>query len=76
MDPQWLLVNVHPHAKRDVLITLGPGRFEAWVTPKPLGGRANEAVVNLLRHHLQIPRGRLQLMKGGSGRHKVFKMLG
>ena len=76
MDPQWLMVKVHPHAKRDVLITLGAGRFEAWVRPKPIEGQANNAVIKLLTQHLQIPQERLQLVKGGSGRHQVFKILG
>ena len=76
METQWISVKVHPHAAKDVLIGVGPGRFEAWVKAKPMEGRANEAVSNLLVRTLRIPQGRLRLIKGALGRHKVFKVIG
>ena len=86
MDPGWISVKVHPCAGKDVLVSVAPGRFEAWVRAKPMEGRsptpkalvwgrANEAVVKLLTRTLQIPRGHLRLMKGRSGRQKVFRIL-
>lgn len=71
----WIAVKVHPGAGKDVLVQLGPGRFEAWIKAKPVDGRANEAVGVLLRRALQIPVGHLKLVKGGFGRHKVFQVL-
>lgn len=76
MDQRWLSVKVHPNAGKDVLVSLGPSRFEAWVKAKPMDGRANEAVHQLLARSLQIPQQRLRLVKGASGRHKVFTVLG
>lgn len=69
---QYLSVRVHPNAGKNILVSLGPGRFEAWVSAKPIAGRANEAVEALLARHLQA---RVKLMKGGSGRHKVFRLV-
>ena len=71
----WIAVKVHPNAGKDVLVQLGPGRFEAWIKAKPVEGRANEAVSHLLARTLKIPPGHLKLVKGGFGRHKVFQML-
>ena len=75
MPDQWLSVKVHPRAGKDVLVQMGPGRFEAWVRAKPLSGQANEAVRVLLARALQIAPGRLRLVKGWSGRHKVFRVI-
>lgn len=75
MSTQWIMVRVHPRANKDVLIALGPGRFEAWVRAKPIEGQANSAVSTLLARTLQIAANRLRLVKGSRGTHKVFQIV-
>ena len=75
MEDYYLTVKVHPNAGKDILIGLGPGRFEAWVRAKPMEGRANEAVVSLLAKGLRIPHASIRLIKGGIGRNKVFRII-
>lgn len=74
MISQRIHVNVHPKAGKEVLVSLGPDRFEAWVKAKPVDGEANEAVRALLARVLQIPRSRIRLIKGRSGRQKIFRI--
>ncbi len=74
MDTQWLSVKVHPHAKKDLLVCTGPGRFEAWVRAKPMDGQANTALQALLARALRISPQHIRLAKGAMGRHKVFKV--
>ena len=74
MPIQWIMVRVHPRASKDVLVALGPGRFEAWVRAKPIEGQANDAVTTLLARMLQIPASRVRLVKGSRGTHKVFQI--
>ena len=76
MGDLWMTVKVHPNAGKDVLVSLSPGRFEAWVKTKLMEGRANEAVVNLLVRNLQVARDQVRLVKGHHGRVKVFKVTG
>ena len=76
MDQRWFSVKVHPNAGKDVLVSVGPSRFEAWIKAKPIEGRANEAVIGLLARSLRIPPQHLRLVKGAAGRHKVFTILG
>ena len=76
MTTLWISVKVHPSASKDVLISTGAGCFEAWVKAKPVVGRANQAVAALLAKHLAISPQRLRLVKGHSGRHKVFHIMG
>ena len=70
-----LSVKVHPNAGKDVLLSQGPGRFEAWVKAKPIHGDANEAVERLLSRALGIARNQLKLVKGRGGRVKVFQVI-
>ena len=76
MQQQWLTVKVHPNAGKDVLVSMGPGRFEAWVKAKPMDRQANESVARLLAAALQVAPARLRLVKGRSGRQKLFTVLG
>ena len=71
---RYLYIKVHPHAGKDVLVSVGPGRFEAWVKAKPVGGQANEALAALLSRDLQLPPRGIQLVKGRSSRRKVFRV--
>ena len=76
MPQESISVKVHPNASKDVLVSTGPGRFEAWIRAKPIEGRANEVVLGLLAQGLRIPREQLRLVKGRMGRHKVFRVVG
>ncbi len=75
MTPQWISIKVHPAAGKDVLVSLGNGRFEAWLREKPIGGAVNEALVGLVGRSLRITPARIRLVKGRSGRHKVFRIV-
>jgi len=44
------------------------------VTAPPDAGRANAAVVALLARALGVPKTRLELLRGGSGRDKLFRV--
>ena len=75
MSERWIYVKVHPNARKDILVSMTPDRFEAWVRAKPIAGFANDAVTNLLARTLQIPQDCLRLVKGRSSHRKIFKIL-
>ena len=75
MTPYSIYVKVHPSAGKEVLVSVGPGRFEAWVKAKPIDGRANEAVASLVARTFKIPASHVLLVKGRSGLRKVFRIL-
>jgi uncharacterized protein len=52
---------------------------DAWkvrVAAPPEGGKANDAVLDLLAAQLEIPRASLKLVSGSSGRDKVVELAG
>jgi len=71
-----LRVRVSPGARKTEVV----GRHgEAWklrVAAAPADGKANEAVVGLLAKVLAVPRARVALVAGHSGRDKVVELVG
>jgi len=71
-----LRVRVSPGARKTEVV----GRHgEAWklrVAAAPADGKANEAVVGLLAKVLAVPRARVVLGAGHSGRDKVVELVG
>ena len=69
-------LRVSPGARRNELV----GRFgEGWkvrVAAPPEGGRANDAVLDLLARELSLPRRSLSIVSGQTAREKVVQMEG
>ncbi len=69
-------LRVSPGARSSELV----GRHgEAWkvrVAAPPEGGRANEAVLDLLAERLALPRRSLSIVSGHTAREKVVRMEG
>ncbi len=74
MSDLWISVKVHPGAGKDIMIQHAPGRLEAWVRAKPVQGEATAALVGLLARTFAVSPGSIRLVKGRSGRHKVFRI--
>ncbi len=74
MTERYLRVKVHPRAGRDAVKRLGEDAFEVWVRAKPIEGQANEALLALLARFLEIPRDKLQLVRGTTGRNKRIRV--
>jgi len=71
-----LKLRVSPGARRP---GIGGRHGDAWkvrVSAPPEGGRANEAVLDLLADALDVSRGRLALVSGHSSRDKVVVLNG
>ena len=71
-----LSVKVHPRAKRSAIT----GRFgDAWkldLAAPPVDGKANEECVRFLAEFAGVPRSRVRIVTGASGRMKVVEIEG
>lgn len=63
-------IRVTPHAKQNKVVE-NDGILRVYTTVAPENGRANDAVVELLSEHLGIPKSRIKIIKGLTGRDKV-----
>ena len=75
-DGRIFTVRVTPRASRNA-VAAGPEGgpdLVVRVTVVPEGGKANAAVVKLLAKALGVPKSRLELVRGATGRDKQFRV--
>lgn len=71
-----LAVRVQPKAKRNAVLGERAGALRVSVTAPPEDGRANDAVLALLREHFKLQRSQLALLSGQTNRNKVVLVRG
>lgn len=77
MNAARIAVRVHPGARRDALVgRLAGGEWKVAVSAPPEGGRANEAVVELLAELLGVKRRQLVVARGAASRAKTIEVTG
>ena len=69
-------LRVSPGARRNELVGRHGEGWKVRVAAPPEGGRANDAVLDLLARELSLPRRSLSIVSGQSAREKVVRMEG
>ena len=67
---------VAPRASRAVLGPVVGDRLRVAVTSPPVDGKANAAVIETFAKALGIPRARVQIVRGETGRRKTLRIEG
>lgn len=70
--PIW----AQPGARKEGILGVQNGSLKVAVTAPADQGRANKALVELLRAVLQVKRSQVELLKGDRSRHKVLLIRG
>ena len=63
-------VRVTPHAKQNKVVDVD-GVLRVYTTVAPENGRANNAVIELLSDYFDVPKSKINIIKGLTGRDKV-----
>ena len=71
-----LPLRVQPKAKRNAILGEQAGALKVSVTAPPEDGRANDAVLALLREEYKLQRSQLELLGGQTNRNKVVLVRG
>lgn len=66
-------VRVTPHAKQNKVVQTD-GVLRVYTTVAPENGRANDAVVKLLSEYLDVPKSKIKILRGLTGRDKVVSI--
>lgn len=69
----FLKVKVHPGSKKNEVVEKSHDSFEIFVRAKPVEGKANDAVIDLLSDYLKLPRSGLRLVRGATSRNKIIE---
>jgi uncharacterized protein (TIGR00251 family) len=75
-DGVLLSVKLQPRASANEIGEPLGGELRIKVTAPPVDAAANEALVRLLADTLDCPRGRVELVRGQTSRHKLVKLYG
>ena len=71
-----IALRVQPKAKRAAILGEQAGALKVAVTAPPEDGKANEAVIDLLRSRFKFSRSRLEILSGHTNRNKVLLVRG
>jgi len=75
-DGVLLAVKLQPRASKNEIVGALGSELRIKVTAPPVDVAANEALLRLLAEALDCPRGRVELIRGHTSRHKVVKLHG
>jgi uncharacterized protein (TIGR00251 family) len=75
-DGVVLSVKVQPRASKNSIESNAGNELRIKVTAPPVDSAANEALVRYLSEILNIPRNRIEILRGHSSRHKIVKLFG
>jgi uncharacterized protein len=71
-----LVLRVTPRAsKNEIVEILSDGTVKVRLTAPPVEGKANEALLKFLAKVLDVPRNRLDVVAGASGRDKIISVI-
>ena len=68
--PKTFNVRVTPRAKQNKVVE-NDGVLRVYTTTVPEKGRANDAVIELISDYLDVPKSRIKILKGLTGRDKL-----
>jgi uncharacterized protein (TIGR00251 family) len=75
-DGVLLAVKLQPRASKNEIGGVLGNELRIKVTAPPVDAAANEALVRLLAETLDCPRGKVELVRGHTSRHKTIKLHG
>lgn len=81
MAVQWqgedliLRVHIQPRSSKDEVVGLHGDRLKIRISAPPVDGQANHCLVDFLSDLFDVPKNRVELMTGLSGREKSFRIL-
>ena len=68
--PKTFNIRVTPHARQNKIVESN-GALRVYTTTAPENGRANDAVVELLSEYFDVPKSKIKIIRGLTGRDKV-----
>jgi uncharacterized protein (TIGR00251 family) len=75
-DGVLLSVKLQPRSSSNEIDKLAGNELRIRVTAPPVDSAANTALVRFLAESLDLPRNRVELVRGHTSRHKVIKLFG
>ncbi len=69
-----LKVEAHLNSKEEFVEKIGESFYKVYVKERPIKGKANKRIVEMLSKFLKIPKSQIILKKGEKGKIKIFQI--
>jgi uncharacterized protein (TIGR00251 family) len=67
-------INVHTKAHDERVEEVDLDQYQVWITASPVDGAANEAVIEILADHFNVPSSAVRIKSGSKSRHKLIEI--
>jgi len=71
-----LSIRVQPRAKRDEVVGERAGAIVIRLKAPPVDGKANAALIEFIANAANLPRSRVEIVRGATAREKVVRVAG
>ncbi len=68
-------VYVTPNAREAKVVKVSEDNFEVRVDERPMGGRANKRLVEILAEHFEVQKSRIIILRGTTTRNKTVQVI-
>jgi hypothetical protein len=75
-DALLLRCLIQPKASRDEITGVQDDRLKIRITAPPVDGKANAHLIRYLSDALDVPRSRIELLNGDTGKRKTLRIAG
>lgn len=69
-----IAVTVKPNAKEPAITRISESEYRASVNAAPVGGKANQALIELLGDHFGVTKSSIEILRGRSARKKLIRI--
>jgi uncharacterized protein (TIGR00251 family) len=70
-----LFIEAKPNSKKNQIEVVSENMLKIKISAPPVDGKANEAIIEYLSEIFKIPKSKIILQKGSSGRFKRFEIV-
>ncbi len=67
-------ITAHPKSKKIKVLKKDAMHYEVWVREAPDKNRANEAIIEALSEVLDVPKSRIQILRGHQSKNKIMEI--
>ncbi|MFA6427268.1 MAG: DUF167 domain-containing protein [Candidatus Magasanikbacteria bacterium] len=73
--PRTLHIKVLPRSSRNEVVgEMADGTLKVKLTAPPVDGKANEALIELLSEHFNLPKSKIKIVRGLTSKNKIIQM--
>ncbi len=74
LGSRTISVAVKPYSKKAKVVEVEPGSYEISITAKPVKGKANKEIIELLAEFFKVRKSQIKIVRGVKSRKKIIEI--